>query len=50
MRINRMTPEEIAQVVVVPVGGMIELTKRVTSAAGNGIIFEITAKPETHYF
>ena len=50
MHINRMTREEIEQIEVRLPGGMVELTKRIVAAEGNGIIFEMTAKPQTRFY
>ena len=50
LHINRMTREDIEQIVVYPIGGNIELTKKVTSYEGNGLILEMTAKPQTRFY
>ena len=50
LHINRMTREDIEQLVVYPIGGNIELTKKVTSYEGNGLILEMTAKPQTRFY
>ena len=50
LHINRMTREEIDQIAVHPIGGNIELTKKATSYEGNGLIIEMTAKPQTRFF
>ena len=50
LHINRMTREDIDQLVVYPIGGNIELTKKVTSYEGNGLILEMTAKPQTRFY
>lgn len=50
LHVNRMTREEIDQLVVNPIGGMVELTKKRTSFEGNGIIFEITAKEQVRFY
>ena len=42
--------EEIEQIEVRLPGGLVELTKRVVAAEGNGIIFEMTAKPGTRFY
>lgn len=47
LHINRMTPEEIAQIEVRLPGGMVELMRRDVAAEGNGLILELTAKPDT---
>ena len=50
MHINRMTREEIDELVVHPVGGMVELTKKTTAVEGNGLIFELTAKEQVRFY
>ena len=48
--LNRMTPEDIAKVSVVPVGGNIVLMHREVASGGNGIIVEMTARPEVRLY
>ena len=48
--INRMSREDIDQLVVYPIGGNIELTRKMTSYEGNGLIIEMTAKQPTRFF
>ena len=50
LHINRMSREDIDQLVVYPIGGNIELTKKVTFYEGNGLILEMTAKPQTRFY
>ena len=50
MHVNRMTREEIDGLTVRPIGGMVELTKKVTSVEGNGLIFELTAKEQVRFY
>ena len=50
MRVNRMTREEIENITIKLPGGMIELMKRVVASEGNGLIFELTAKPNTRIY
>ena len=50
LHVNRMTREEIDQLVVYPIGGNIELTKKLTAYEGNGLILEMTAKPQTRFY
>ena len=50
MRINRMTRDDIAQLSVQVVGGIVELTKKIVAIEGNGLIIELTAKPETRFY
>lgn len=50
IHINRMTRDEIDQLVVYPIGGNIELTKKSTSYEGNGLIIELTAKEQTRFY
>ena len=49
MHINRMKREEIAELKVITTGG-IAITKRIVAAEGNGLIIELTAKPETRFY
>ena len=44
-----MTREEIDQLQVVIAGGNVALTKKVTAFEGNGLIIEMTAKPQTRF-
>lgn len=50
LHINRMTPEQINQVQVVPIGGNIVVMKRELAYEGNGLIIELTAKPQTRLY
>ncbi len=50
MHVNRMTREEIDGLTVRPIGGMVELTKKVTAVEGNGLIFELTAKEQVRFY
>ena len=50
MRINRMTREDIAKLSVEPRGGVIEVMKQIVAHEGNGLIIELTAKPETRFY
>ena len=47
MHINRMTREQIELIEVRLPGGTSELTKRIVASEGNGLIFELTARPGT---
>ena len=49
MHINRMKREEIAELKVITTGG-IAITKREVASEGNGLIIELTAKPETRFY
>ena len=49
MHINRMKREEIAELKVITTGG-IAVTKRIVASEGNGLIIELTAKPETRFY
>ena len=49
MHINRMKREEIAELKVITTGG-IAVTKREVATEGNGLIIELTAKPETRFY
>ena len=50
LHVNRMTREEINQLQVHIVGGMVALTKKVIAYEGNGLILEMTAKPQTRFY
>ena len=52
MRINRMTRDEISQLTVIEKGGIIEVMKQIAAnkGEGNGLIIELTAKPETRFY
>lgn len=50
LHVNRMTREEIDQLQVHIIGGMVALTKKVTAYEGNGLIIEMTAKPQTRFY
>ena len=50
MRINRMTREEIGELSFRLRGGVIDLRKQVVAHEGNGLIIELTAKPETRFY
>lgn len=50
MHINRLTPEEIQQLEVRTIGGNIIVMKQMVAREGNGLIIELTAKPETRFY
>lgn len=50
LRLDRMTPEDIRQVEVKVLGGNVVLMKREVASGGNGLILEMTAKPETRFY
>ena len=50
MHVNRMTRDEIENLVVQPVGGNVVLMKRIVAAEGTGLIFEMTAKQPTRFY
>ena len=50
MHVNRMTREDIEQIQVIPIGGSVQLTKRIVAYEGTGIIFELTAKEPTRFY
>ena len=50
LHINRMTPEQISQVQVVTPSGNIVVMKRELAYEGNGLIIELTAKPQTRIY
>lgn len=50
MHINRMTREEIDMLEVMPIGGNIVVMRCETAYEGNGLIIEMTAKPNTRFY
>ena len=50
LHLNRMTPEEVAQVSVKTIGGNVIIMKKTVAHGGNGIIFELTARPGVRFF
>ena len=49
LHINRMTPEQINEVQVMPIGGNVVVMKRALAYEGNGLIIELTAKQPTRF-
>lgn len=49
LHVNRMTPEEIAELEVRAIGGNVLVMKQQVAFDGNGLIVEITARPETRF-
>ncbi len=50
LHLDRMTPEDIRQVEVKVLGGNVVLMKRAVASGGNGLILEMTARPETRFY
>ncbi|MBO5814100.1 MAG: PEGA domain-containing protein [Alistipes sp.] len=50
LHVNRMTSADIDQLQVHIAGGVQQLTKKVLAYEGNGLIIEMTAKPQTRFF
>lgn len=50
LHINRMTPEDIRKVEVRTIGGNIVVMKQYVAQEGNGLIIELTARPETRFY
>lgn len=50
LHVNRMTPEEIAEIEVKAPGGNVLVMKQQVAFDGNGLIVEITARPETRFY
>lgn len=50
LHINRMTPEEISGIQVRTIGGSVIVMKHTLAYDGNGIIIELTAKPDTRFY
>ncbi|MBQ2703812.1 MAG: hypothetical protein IJF63_08160, partial [Alistipes sp.] len=44
LHVNRMTPEQINQIQVMPIGGNVIVMKRNLAVEGTGLIIEMTAK------
>ena len=50
LHLDRMTPEDIRQVDVILIGGNVVLMKRDVAYGGNGLIVEMTARPNTRFY
>ena len=50
LHLNRMNPEEVAQVGVKTLGGNVIVMKKTVAHGGNGIIFEMTARPGVRFY
>lgn len=50
LHINRMSREDIASLSVKTVGGNVVVMKNQVASEGNGLIVELTAKPETRFY
>ena len=50
LHVNRMTPEEIREIEVRTIGGNVIVMKQQPAQEGNGLIIELTAKPETRFY
>lgn len=50
MHINRMSREDIASLSVKTVGGNVVVMKSVVASEGNGLIIELTAKPQARFY
>ena len=50
LHLNRMTPEEVAQVGVRTLGGNVIVMKKTVAHGGNGIIIEMTARPGVRFY
>ena len=50
LHVNRMTPEEIRELEVRAIGGNVIVMKQQPAQEGNGLIIELTAKPETRFY
>ena len=48
--VDRMSREDIANINVKIVGGNVELMKKEVAIEGNGLIIELTAKPQTRFY
>ena len=50
IHISRMTPEQVSQIEVRTIGGVVTVMKQDVSYYGDGLIVELTAKPETRFY
>ena len=50
LHLDRMTSEDIRQVEVKVLGGNVVLMKREVASGGNGLILEMTARPDTRFY
>jgi len=50
LHVNRMTPEEIAELEVRTIGGNVLVMKQQVAYEGNGLIIELTARKETRFY
>lgn len=50
LHLDRMTPEDIAEIEVKVLGGNVVLMKREMASGGNGLILEMTARPDTRLY
>lgn len=50
LHVNRMTPEEIRDMEVRAIGGNVLVMKQQLAQEGNGLIIELTARPETKIY
>lgn len=50
LHINRMTPEEIAEIEVRTIGGNVLVMKQQVAYEGNGLIIELTARKGTRFY
>lgn len=49
LRLDRMTPEDIAKVEIKLIGGNVVMMSRTVASGGNGLILEMTARPVRFY-
>lgn len=50
LHVNRMTPEDISRLEVRTIGGSVLVMKQLVAHEGNGLIIELTAKPQTRFY
>ena len=50
LKINRMTRDDIDNVQIHVMGGIHDVMKRIVAHEGNGLIIELTAKPQTRFY
>lgn len=50
LHISRMTPEEISEIEVHAIGGNVIVIKQQVEFESNGLIIELTARPEIRFY
>ena len=50
LKVNRMTREDISNLQIKVIGGIHDVMKKIVAHEGNGLIIELTAKPQTRFY